>query len=180
MEDDLSVYERPYDAARPVLCVDEARKELRTTPRGTLPVQPGKAKREDYEYERAGWANLFLAVEPLVGQRHIEVTERRTAVDFDPPPIWRTGSLHGHRPRLPLLIPSLKLRRTQIAQRRVAPRPVVPNFYPLKERPSCLGARRELNPINELPLEAGKKALYGSVVKTVALPTHAAKDASIR
>ena len=86
MEDVLSVYERPYDAARPVVCVDEARdearKELRSTPRGSLPAQPGQDKREDYEYAREGWANLFLAVEPLAGKRHVQVTERRTAQDF--------------------------------------------------------------------------------------------------
>jgi len=82
MEDVLSVYERPYDVRYPVLCVDEGRKELRTTPRGSLPATFGRPKREDYEYERAGAANLFLAVEPLAGRRMVRVTERRTASDF--------------------------------------------------------------------------------------------------
>jgi hypothetical protein len=82
MEDVLAVYERSYDAARPVVCVDEARKELRSTPRGSLPAEPGQNKREDYEYAREGWANLFLAVEPLAGKRHVQVTERRTSTDF--------------------------------------------------------------------------------------------------
>ncbi|HEV2122560.1 MAG TPA: IS630 family transposase [Chloroflexota bacterium] len=82
MEDVLSVYERPYDAARPVGCVDEARKELRSTPRGSLPAEPGQDKRQDYEYAREGWANLFLAVEPLARKRHVQVTERRTSKDF--------------------------------------------------------------------------------------------------
>ena len=82
MEDVLAVYERPYDAARPVVCVDEARKELRSTPRGSLPAEPGQEKREDYEYAREGWANLFLAVEPLAGKRHVQVTQRRTSKDF--------------------------------------------------------------------------------------------------
>jgi len=82
MEDVLSVYERPFDASCPVVCVDEARKELRSTPRGSLPAEPGKSKREDYEYEREGWANLFVAVEPLAGRRRVQVTDRRTAVDF--------------------------------------------------------------------------------------------------
>jgi hypothetical protein len=82
MEDVLSVYERPYDARRPVVCVDEARKELRTTPQGSLPAAPGKAKREDYEYAREGWANLFVAVEPLTGERKVQITARRCSVDF--------------------------------------------------------------------------------------------------
>lgn len=82
MEDVLAVYARPYDAARPVVCVDEARKELRSTPRGSVPAEPGQVQREDYEYAREGWANLFLAVEPLAGKRHVQVTERRTGKDF--------------------------------------------------------------------------------------------------
>jgi transposase len=82
MEDVLSVYERPYDPTRPVVGVDEARKELRSTPRGSLPVKPGQAQREDYEYAREGWANLFLAVEPVAGKRHVQVTQRRTSKDF--------------------------------------------------------------------------------------------------
>lgn len=82
MEDVLAVYARPYDAVRPVVCVDEARKELRSTPRGSLSAEQGQTKREDYEYAREGWANLFLAVEPLAGKRRVEVTDRRTAMDF--------------------------------------------------------------------------------------------------
>ena len=82
MEDVLEVYQRPFDAARPVVCVDEARKELRSTPRGDLPIEQGQVKREDYEYAREGWANLFLAVEPLAGKRRVQVTDRRTAYDF--------------------------------------------------------------------------------------------------
>ncbi len=65
-----------------MVCVDEARKELRSTPGGCLPAQPGQQKREDYEYAREGWANLFVAVEPLAGRRHVQVTERRTSKDF--------------------------------------------------------------------------------------------------
>lgn len=82
MEDVLDVYQRPYDPQRPVVCLDEKSKELRDTPRGTLPADPGQEAREDYEYARHGTANLFLAVEPLAGRRTVRVTERRTAVDF--------------------------------------------------------------------------------------------------
>ena len=60
----------------------KARKELRSTPKGDLPVASGQVKREDYEYVREGAANLFLAVEPLVGRRIVEVTERCTFIDF--------------------------------------------------------------------------------------------------
>ena len=82
MEDVLDVYQRPYDAKRPVICLDEASKELRTTPRGSLPMEPGQPEREDYEYGRNGVCNLFMAVEPLQGRRKVRVTDRRTAQDF--------------------------------------------------------------------------------------------------
>lgn len=82
MEDVLDVYARPYAANHPVICLDEVSKELHTTPQGTLPITPGHAQRQDYEYARQGVCNLFLAVEPLTGKRTVRVTERRTALDF--------------------------------------------------------------------------------------------------
>lgn len=82
MEDILAVYQRPYDPRHPQVCLDEIQKTLHATPRGTLPLQPGKPKREDYEYERHGHCALFLAVEPLRGFRQVWVHERRTLLDF--------------------------------------------------------------------------------------------------
>lgn len=61
---------------------DETSKELRETPRGSLPLESGQAERQDYEYARRGVCNLFLAVEPLSGYRKVRVTERRTALDL--------------------------------------------------------------------------------------------------
>lgn len=82
MEDVLEVYQRPYDPKRPVVCLDEKTKELHATPNGSLPLEPGKPRREDYEYERNGTRNLFLWVEPLSGRRQVRVTGRRTGLDF--------------------------------------------------------------------------------------------------
>jgi DDE superfamily endonuclease len=82
MEDVLDVYARPYDPARPVVCVDEGSKQLIGDVREPLPVRPGAAAKQDYEYERGGMANLFMAFEPLAGRRRVETTERRTAADF--------------------------------------------------------------------------------------------------
>ena len=82
MEDVLEVYARPYDPLRPVVCVDEGAKELRSTPRGVLPPEPGQPERVDYEYERHGKANLFISVEPLSGKRRVRVTGRHTFLDF--------------------------------------------------------------------------------------------------
>lgn len=82
MEDVLDVYQRPYDPKRPVVCTDEASKELHTSPRPDLPAKPARRGRQDYEYAREGTRNIFLAVEPLVGRTSVRVTQRRTYVDF--------------------------------------------------------------------------------------------------
>jgi len=82
MEDVLEVYHRPYDSEHPVVCIDERSKALRSTPRGGLPARPGVCRRQDYEYERTGVCNIFLWVEPLAGRRQVQVTDRRTTVDF--------------------------------------------------------------------------------------------------
>lgn len=47
-----------------------------------VPARPGQPARIDYEYVRNGTANLFMISEPHAGWRHVEVTDRRTAVDF--------------------------------------------------------------------------------------------------
>lgn len=82
MEDILNLYHLPYDARFPLVCFDESSKQLIAETRTPLPMKPGEVTRYDYEYERQGVSNLFLFFEPLQAWRHIEVTERRTKVDF--------------------------------------------------------------------------------------------------
>mgnify|MGYP001612839816 CR=1 FL=1 len=82
MEDVLEVYHRPYDPNRPLVCMDEASKQLIAEVREPLPAQPGSVAKYDSEYERRGTANLFMAVEPLAGKRTVQVTERRTKIDW--------------------------------------------------------------------------------------------------
>jgi len=82
MEDVLDVYRRPYDPLRPQVCLDETSKQLLANKRAPLAMKPGHITREDYEYERHGVANLFLWCEPLTGRRHVEVTDRRTKLDW--------------------------------------------------------------------------------------------------
>ena len=82
MEDILEVYTRPYDPARPQVCLDEASTQLLGDARPPRMARPGKPERVDYEYERNGTANLFLVTEPLKGWRHVEVTDRRTKLDW--------------------------------------------------------------------------------------------------
>jgi hypothetical protein len=82
MEDVLDVYHRPYDPEYPVVCMDEASKQLIAEVRQPLPAQPGRTAKYDSEYERRGTANFFMAVEPLAGKRTVRVTDRRTKIDW--------------------------------------------------------------------------------------------------
>jgi hypothetical protein len=82
MEDVLAVYLRPRDADFPLICFDEASKQLIADTREPIPMKPGRPARADCEYERNGTANLFMFFAPLEGWRHIKVTARRTAVDY--------------------------------------------------------------------------------------------------
>jgi hypothetical protein len=82
MEDVLELYAEPHDPARPVVCFDEASKELRGEVAEPVPPAPGSPTKQDYEYTRHGTADLFVIVEPLAGRRHVTVTERRAIPDF--------------------------------------------------------------------------------------------------
>lgn len=82
MEDVLEVYHRPWDPARPQLCLDETSKQLLAHTRVPIAARPGKSARVDDEYKRCGTANIFAAVEPLTGWCLVEATEHRTNVDM--------------------------------------------------------------------------------------------------
>jgi hypothetical protein len=82
MEDVLGVYQRPYDAAYPVVCLDEAAKQILGEVREPLPMTSGQVERQDSEYERRGTCALFMAFEPLAGKRSVWVRKRRTGFDF--------------------------------------------------------------------------------------------------
>jgi hypothetical protein len=82
MEDVLEVYHRAYDPSRPLVCLDEAAKQLLGEVRAPLPMQPGQPERVDGEYTREGAAALFMVCEPLAGQRRVFVRARRKRVDF--------------------------------------------------------------------------------------------------
>ena len=81
MEQVLETYKKPYDARRPVVCMDETSKQLVKETRQPIAIKAGQPLRYDYEYERHGVANLFMFCEPLRGWRRVSVTERRTKID---------------------------------------------------------------------------------------------------
>jgi len=82
MEDVLEVYLRPLNSKRPLVCLDEASKQLIAETRKSIPIEPGKAKRIDAEYRRCGTASIFMMTLPLENKRHVRVRQRRTRIDF--------------------------------------------------------------------------------------------------
>ena len=82
MEDVLDVYERPYDAKYPVVCMDEKPYQLLGDARTSLPMKPGSDKKVDSEYKRNGTCSIFGFIEPLGGWHHVSVREQRTATDW--------------------------------------------------------------------------------------------------
>src|SRR5207248_2770533 len=107
MEDVLEVYHRPYDEKRPLVCVDEASRQLIGEVAQPVPARPGQPARVDYEYTRNGTANLFMVFEPLLGWRHVEVTERRTARDFAEVVRWLVEDVHDEAERVVLVVDNL-------------------------------------------------------------------------
>jgi transposase len=82
MEDVLEVYQRPFDKRHPLVCLDEASRQLIAETRKSIPVKPGRPKREDAEYRRCGTASVFMLNAPLEGRRHVQVREHRKRHDF--------------------------------------------------------------------------------------------------
>jgi hypothetical protein len=82
MEDVLDLYAEPEDPQRPQICVDEVSYQLLDDVRAPLRAAPGRPARVDCEYRREGTVNLFVAVQPLAGQRVVAVTGQRRAVDL--------------------------------------------------------------------------------------------------
>jgi len=82
MEKVLDVYKRPYDEDNPVVCMDESPKQLISEARPSSPMKPGQESRRDYEYIRHGMVNIFMANEPLKGNRMVEVTKYKTKKDW--------------------------------------------------------------------------------------------------
>ena len=107
MEDVLDVYHRPYDEKRPLVCLDEASKQLIGEVIEPIPAGPGQPERFDSEYTRNGTANLFMISEPLLGWRAVKVTDRRTAVDFAEVIRWLVEELHEEAEKVVLVMDNL-------------------------------------------------------------------------
>lgn len=82
MENVLETYAKPYDPQHPVLCMDEQPVQLVKETRTPIPATAKHPRRVDYEYERAGTANIFLFTEPLSGWRRATAREFKTKIDW--------------------------------------------------------------------------------------------------
>jgi DDE superfamily endonuclease len=82
MENVLEIYERSFDPAEPVVCLDERPVQLHGDARPRSRARPGRPAHYDYEYTRGGTANIFCAVEPLAGKHITKVTDNRKAPEF--------------------------------------------------------------------------------------------------
>lgn len=82
MEQVLDIYKLPYDKNFPVVCMDESPKQLIKETKIPIPMKPGSEAKIDFEYERCGVANIFIASEPLKGKRYLKIRARRTKKDW--------------------------------------------------------------------------------------------------
>ncbi len=82
MEDILDLYAEPYDPKRPVVNFDETPVQLIGETRVPIKAKKGKLRKVDYEYKRNGTANLFVVVDRHKEWRKVNVTDRRTKIDF--------------------------------------------------------------------------------------------------
>ena len=82
MEEVIEIYTAPHELHHPVICFDESPFQLLRHVRDPLPAPPGVARREDYEYERAGVVDVMMICQPALGLRKRLVTPSRKKVDF--------------------------------------------------------------------------------------------------
>ena len=111
MEDVLDLYAEPYDPKRPVVCFDETSTQLLAETRPSLPAEPGRPLRQDYEYRREGTRNRFLACEPLAGWRQVAITERRTMQDFAQQVRWLVDEAYPEVPVVRVVLDNLNTHR---------------------------------------------------------------------
>jgi len=107
MEDVLEVYHRPYDERRPLVCLDEASRQLIGETIQPIPAGPGQPGRVDYEYVRNGVATLFMLFMPLMAWRSVWVTERRTAKDLAEVLRWLVEDVYEDAERVVLVCDNL-------------------------------------------------------------------------
>ena len=107
MEDVLNLYEKPFNSKEPVICLDEKPVQLVKDGRESIPGKPGSIKKRDYEYIRAGTANVFCAVEPKGGRHFTYVTKNRKGKEFAKV-LNRIANQYFHAEKIHLVMDNLK------------------------------------------------------------------------
>ena len=107
MEEVLDLYHQEYNPERPVVCFDETSRQLTGDVRPPIRAAPGRVERYDTEYQRNGTRNRFMICEPKGGWRHVEVTGRRTAVDFAHQMKWLVDSAYPDAEVIRLVLDNL-------------------------------------------------------------------------
>ena len=82
MEKILDVYCETYDDEHPLICMDEAAKQITSDVEPALPPAPGRPRRSDHHFERQGVRALFVFFDPIRGWRRVSSRESRTRVDW--------------------------------------------------------------------------------------------------
>jgi transposase len=121
MEDVLDVYEQPFDPVRPQVCYDEWRRALIGETRKSLPAEPGKRKRVDYEYRRNGAAYLHMFFEPLAGKRHIRVTSKHTMKEFAQCMQWLVDEIYPQAAAIRVVLDNLATHKPAALYRTFSP-----------------------------------------------------------
>lgn len=107
MEDILDVYELPYDAMRPVVCMDEKPYQLLGEARGPMPIRPGDDRKVDSEYIRNGTCSIFVFTQPLGGVRYVSAREHRTAIDWAHEIRYLSDEMYPHAEKIVLVMDNL-------------------------------------------------------------------------
>ena len=82
MEELLDVYQESYDSRSPLICMDEASRQMLSDETEPLPMKPGSPKRVDDKYERHGVRSLLMFYNPIQGWRRVGCRESRTREDW--------------------------------------------------------------------------------------------------
>ena len=96
MEDVLELYAQEPCHGKARICFDERPCQLLDEVIAPLPMQKGKPKREDYEYERKGTAVVLLAYDMNTGQRYVQVRKQRTKKDYTQFMNWLITEHYAH------------------------------------------------------------------------------------
>jgi len=103
MENILAIYALPPDDDIPLVCMDEQPVQLIEGRYETISMKEGSVKKEDYQYERCGTCNIFMFVAPHLGIRHVDVTDRRTKIDYAHQLDYLVNELFPDTPKIRLI-----------------------------------------------------------------------------